>query len=69
MILVLHGTSAFKIILILAANYAIAKQSTGSVLGIYATWAVNIAMLFGNEIFDGYQYGSLHPSLALLVRL
>ncbi|GAA5895752.1 hypothetical protein JCM8208_005077 [Rhodotorula glutinis] len=32
----------------------------------YATWIVNLVVLFANELCGGYHYASLHPSLAWL---
>jgi hypothetical protein len=64
----LHGTSIFKIVLILTANYWIAKASRGSRLGPLLTWVFNGLILFANEIYGGYRYASFHPSLEVLVR-
>lgn len=69
MIFALHGLSALKILAILGVNYSIAKSSRGSTIGLIATWAFNITILFANETYDGYQYASLHPALASLVSL
>ncbi|KAF8311948.1 MBOAT-domain-containing protein [Clavulina sp. PMI_390] len=66
MIIALHGLSALKILALLAINYTIAKSSRGHPLAIPATWAFNIAMLFGNEIYDGYKFASLHPILSIM---
>lgn len=60
----LHGTSIFKILFILTANYWIAKTSKGSRVGPLLTWIFNVLILFGNETYGGYRYASLHPSLA-----
>lgn len=68
-VLALHGSSAFKILAILGMNYMIAVASQGSIWGIIATWAFNISVLVANQVFQGYQYGSLHPVLAPLVSL
>ncbi|KAJ8588133.1 MBOAT-domain-containing protein [Rhizopogon salebrosus TDB-379] len=62
----LHGTSIFKIVLILTANYWIAKASRGSRLGPLLTWVFNGLILFANEIYGGYRYASFHPSLEVL---
>lgn len=64
----LHGTSIFKIISILSANYWIAKASRGSRTGPLLTWIFNGLILFANETYGGYQYASFHPSLEVLVR-
>ena len=65
----LHGTSAFKVLLILSLNYAIAKTAKGSKFGPIATWIVNAAILFANERYSGYRYGDIFPALGWLVRL
>ncbi|KAG1737067.1 MBOAT, membrane-bound O-acyltransferase family-domain-containing protein [Suillus paluster] len=62
----LHGTSIFKIISILTANYWIAKTFRGSRMGPPLTWIFNGSMLFANEIYGGYRYATLHPSLEVL---
>ncbi|KAI5475562.1 Glycerol uptake protein [Pseudohyphozyma bogoriensis] len=72
LIILLHGTSAPKMMVILAANYSIAKlaKTKGSVgrwvplLG----WAFNLVVLFANELAEGYQWSSLSSSLAFLDR-
>lgn len=64
----LHGTSVFKIICILTANYWIAKISRGSRTGPLLTWIFNGVVLFANETYGGYRYASFHPSLEVLVR-
>ncbi|KAG2101567.1 MBOAT, membrane-bound O-acyltransferase family-domain-containing protein [Suillus discolor] len=62
----LHGTSVFKIIIILTANYWIAKTSKGSRMGPLLTWVFNVLILFANETHGGYRYASFHPSLKVL---
>lgn len=64
----LHGTSIFKIVIILTANYWIAKTSKGSRMGPLLTWVFNVSILFANETHGGYRYASFHPSLEVLVR-
>lgn len=70
-IVVLHGTSAFKVLAILGVNYAIAKHPAlrGTTAGIAATWVFNVAMLFSNEVYDGYKYSSIYSGLGFLVSL
>ncbi|GAB1311011.1 glycerol transporter [Madurella fahalii] len=61
-LVVLHGFSAVKILLILALNY---KLATG-LLRKYipaATWVFNICILFANELCEGYKF----RDVALLV--
>jgi hypothetical protein len=65
----LHGTSILKILFILTVNYGIAKFTRASAVGPVLTWAFNIAMLFANEIQDGYRFEALHNGLDVLVCL
>lgn len=64
---VLHGISAFKILFLLYSNFQIHSWFGNSNLTPYMIWIFNIAMLFSNEIFHGYQIGNLFPELAFLV--
>lgn len=66
---ILHGISAFKILLLLYLNYKSHSWTGNSKITPYAIWAFNIAMLFSNEIFRGYQLGDILPELAFLVNL
>ena len=68
MLLVLHGTSALKVLAILSANYAIAKACRGSKAGPALTWMFNAAVLFLNERYHGYRFGDIIPGLEYLVR-
>ena len=63
----LHGTSVFKVFIIVSINYAIAKTTKGSKLNPLLTWVFNGAVLFANEWNEGYRYAVLHPSLEILV--
>jgi hypothetical protein len=65
--LFLHGSSALKVFLIIAINFTAAKRLAGSRIGNLAVWIVNLVILFGNEIYDGYSYSSIHPTFAFLV--
>lgn len=71
LLLVLHGTSVFKMLVILGINYQISKLSlVGGKLGKAApliAWGFNLAVLFGNEICEGYRWSSLSAELAFLV--
>ena len=69
MLLVLHGASAFKIIIIMTLNYGIAKISGGSRATPVLTWVFNGLVLFANEKNAGYHFTNLHPALEFLVRL
>ncbi|KAL1732281.1 MBOAT, membrane-bound O-acyltransferase family-domain-containing protein [Schizophyllum commune] len=66
MVFVLHGTSTFKILLILSSNYYLAKTCRGSGLGPVLTWIFNLAVLFLNDYYNGYRYGEILPSLHIL---
>ncbi|KAF9554748.1 MBOAT-domain-containing protein [Agrocybe pediades] len=66
MVVALHGSSSVKILLIMAANYTIATKTAGSKLGPLLTWAFNGAVLFANEIYQGYSFGSILPILSFL---
>ena len=67
MLFALHGTGALKILAILYANYHIAKQTHRMPIGVPLTWMFNIAVIFSNEIYDGYRFAALHPALEPLV--
>ncbi|CAG8546695.1 15239_t:CDS:2 [Acaulospora colombiana] len=62
----LHGSSALKVFLIIVINYTIAKRLAGSTLGNLIIWIVNLVILFANEIYDGYNYSSIHSAFAFL---
>ena len=57
-IVALHGSSAFKIIVILYINYTLATKLRRSSVP-FATWTFNIGILFANELCRGYPYASL----------
>ena len=59
----LHGFSIFKIFIILTINYIIAVKYAGSIANPILTWTFNLAILFLNEMFDGYKYGRVFPWL------
>ncbi|KAF9113358.1 glycerol transporter [Mortierella sp. AM989] len=62
----MHGSSVLKILAIISVNYAIAKVGGSSRWMPAATWFFNISILFLNENYQGYQFASLHGSLAWL---
>jgi protein-cysteine N-palmitoyltransferase HHAT len=68
-LLILHGSSFFKILAILSVNYVLGKASSNTKLGPVLTWAFNGGILFANEWNSGYRFSTLHPSLAILVNL
>ncbi|KAG0147073.1 hypothetical protein CROQUDRAFT_43404 [Cronartium quercuum f. sp. fusiforme G11] len=61
-LLILHGTSIFKILIIIMLNYLICQKSFHSSL----IWIFNILFLFSNDYWDGYRYRDLHPFLSVL---
>jgi hypothetical protein len=65
---ILHGLNALKILLIIFINYLLAKRLKGSRLSVIMTWVFNGAVLFGNEVFEGWKFGQWFESLAWLVR-
>lgn len=54
----LHGISVLKILLFLYINYKIAKGVPRSYIPT-ATWAFNLAVLFANELCDGYPLANI----------
>lgn len=54
-IFALHGSSAFKILMILYINFALATRLRNAYVPI-ATWTFNIGILFANELCRGYPY-------------
>lgn len=54
----MHGFSALKVLLILFTNYCIATGLPRKTIPV-ATWIFNIAILFANEIGDGYQFARI----------
>jgi hypothetical protein len=69
MVLTLHGSSAFKILLIMTINYLIARNCRGSWFTPVLTWTFNGVVLLANDICHGYQFSSLGSSLSYLVFL
>lgn len=67
-IFALHGSSAFKILVILYINYTIATRLGRDAVPV-ATWTFNVGILFANELYGGYPYANfdnlLQPSPSL----
>lgn len=57
-LLVLNGSSAFKVFLILYINHGIATQTPNKFVPA-VTWIFNIGILFANELCRGYPYSQL----------
>jgi hypothetical protein len=68
MLFTLHGASAAKVLAILFVNFSIASLGKGARWTVPATWIFNAAVLFANEKYEGYRYGSIHDGFAFLVR-
>jgi protein-cysteine N-palmitoyltransferase HHAT len=64
-----HGFNTLKIFIILALNYAIAKNLGGSKVLPAVTWIFNVGVLFLNEWYDGYRFAHIHAIAEPLVRL
>ncbi|KAI0293499.1 MBOAT, membrane-bound O-acyltransferase family-domain-containing protein [Multifurca ochricompacta] len=66
MLTILHGSSILKLLFILSVNYALTKATGGTRLAVPVTWLFNSGVLFLNERYEGYAFGSLHPGFAFL---
>lgn len=58
----LHGFSALKVLLILYLNYSIAMRAPRNIMPV-ATWVFNIAILFANELSQGYRFSSITAAI------
>ena len=67
MLTTLHGASVLKVLIILSANYALAKATGGTRLAVPVTWLFNGGVLLANEWYEGYAFASLHSGFAFLV--
>ncbi|KAJ9149715.1 Glycerol uptake protein 1 [Coniochaeta hoffmannii] len=54
-LVILHGFSAIKVLIILYINYRIATGLPKRYVPV-ATWVFNIGTLFANELFEGYKF-------------
>lgn len=54
----LHGFSALKVLLLLYINFILATRLPKAQIPI-ATWIFDVGILFANEYYRGYPYGSL----------
>ncbi|GAA6019288.1 hypothetical protein JCM11491_001303 [Sporobolomyces phaffii] len=77
MLAVLHGASLVKMLVILFANWKLARLALGEPDRVgrakldrkwvpWLTWGSNGTILFLNEIYGGYSFGSISSSLAWL---
>ncbi|KAI8816422.1 glycerol transporter [Fimicolochytrium jonesii] len=62
----IHGSSLLKILAITGVNFLITSTIGHLRLGVALTWIWSVGILFANQEFKGYRYGSLSPSLAWL---
>ncbi|KAK6539645.1 glycerol transporter [Orbilia ellipsospora] len=58
-LIALHGISYFKVVILLATNYAILKSLGPSKATPFVTWGFNLAVLFLNEWNKGYRFGRM----------
>ncbi|OUM60319.1 hypothetical protein PIROE2DRAFT_13936, partial [Piromyces sp. E2] len=63
---VLYGTSLIKILILLSINYFIAKRFGKTKLNPILTWILNISLLFLNDYYRGYKFGSIWSALSFL---
>lgn len=69
---VLHGTSIAKVLIILGANYWVAKAPKSEWVERFWPGLViggNMMVLFLNERNDGYRFAHLHGAFEVLVSL
>lgn len=71
LLFLLHGSSLPKILAILSFNFWVSRMARWGGKWTRAApavgWAVNLAVLFSNELCEGYRWGSLSSGLAWLV--
>jgi len=70
MLVILHGTSTIKILLILGINYKLVKTSKSKLVERYWPGMVivgNMLVLFLNERNDGYRFAHLHGAFEVVV--
>ena len=63
-LLILHGSSSFKIFILLYTNYAFAKNLPRQYIPA-VTWIFNVGLLFANEFLRGFPYASMAQSFML----
>ena len=67
MLIILHGASVLKVLIILSANYVLAWATGGRRFAVPVTWIFNCVVLLANEWYEGYSFASLHSGFAFLV--
>lgn len=60
---ILHGFSAFKVLLILHVNHRLATRLPRQYVPV-ATWAFNVPVLFANELCQGYHFKDIASYVA-----
>ncbi|EXJ89341.1 hypothetical protein A1O3_02408 [Capronia epimyces CBS 606.96] len=65
-IAVLNGFSTFKILLILYINFKIGTLLSRNLISA-ATWIFNIAILFANELTEGYRFSALGEAISPII--
>ncbi|KAJ1949253.1 glycerol transporter [Linderina pennispora] len=65
-VVVLSGTSVVFILGLALGNYVLAKRLGGKRWAPVVFWMYNLAVLFMNEHYDGYEFGRISPALAWL---
>lgn len=76
MLVILHGTGAIKIGLIVLLNWVLTRWSVGLTSTGRApkwftpvvVWIFNGLTIFANDYYEGYKFGALHSSFSNLVR-
>ncbi|KAG0743275.1 hypothetical protein G6F62_004902 [Rhizopus arrhizus] len=58
-LVLLHGSSTFKILSLITINFFIGRIFRGSIWNPSLTWTFNLCVLFLNEYYDGYRYKAL----------
>ncbi|KTW26458.1 hypothetical protein T552_02937 [Pneumocystis carinii B80] len=67
-LIILHGTGIIKIYIIAYINYSISRIFSKSKLNPILTWFFNVGILFLNDIYKGYLFGSFYHKLSFLDR-
>ncbi|KAH9070808.1 hypothetical protein EDB83DRAFT_2368449 [Lactarius deliciosus] len=63
---ILHSASIIKVLIILSANYGLAKATGGTRFAVPVTWLFNGGVLLANEWCGGYAFASLHSGFTFL---
>ena len=66
MLTILHGASVLKVLVILSANFALAKATGGTRFAVPVTWPFNAGVLLATEWYEGYPFANLHSGFAFL---